>query len=113
MTARPPVVDHAAVARRLRRALVVIGTVVLAAWLVAAVRSGGAALADLAGLVGLGLVAAFAVELVVVGGAALRGLLEAGARGDRLSSPDVALTPPQWRRRLARWRAGGPRRDAC
>lgn len=104
MSDRPPVVDLPATARRLRRLLVGIGATVLAVWLVRALTIGAARPSDLAALVGLGLLVAFLVEVVVVGGAALAGLLEAGARGDRLSGPDVTLLPPQWRRRLARRR---------
>ena len=108
---RPPVIDLATTARRLGRVLAAIGVVVLAVWVVRSTIAGAARPRELAELVGFGLVAAFVVEVVVVGGAAMRGLLAAGARGDRLSGPDVALLPPQWRRRLRRrpWH----RDDAC
>jgi hypothetical protein len=39
------------------------------------------------------------VEFVVVGGSALRGMLRAGERGERLASGDVMLLPPQVRRK--------------
>ena len=39
------------------------------------------------------------VEFVVVGGSALRGMLRAGERGERLSGRDVMLLPPQVRRK--------------
>jgi hypothetical protein len=68
-------------------------------WIVAAVREGWPAFGRLGELVGFGLLAAFVIELVVVGGAALRGMLRAGERGERLSSDDVGLIPPQLRRR--------------
>jgi hypothetical protein len=109
---RPPLLDLPATARRLRRVLVTIAVLVLVAWAVRSVMGGAARLEELAALAGLGLLAAFLVEVVVVGGAALAGMLEAGARGERLSGPDVALLPPQWRRRLAR-RALRSRDDAC
>lgn len=112
MSERPPLVDLPATARRLRRALAVLGGVVLGAWAVRSALTGAVRLGDLAALAGLGLLVAFVVEVLVVGGAALRGMAEAGARGERLSGPDVALMPPQWRRRLA----GHLRRssdDAC
>lgn len=112
MTERPPLVDLPATARRLRRVLAVLGGLVLAAWIVGSALAGAVRLGDLAALVGLALLVAFVVEVVVVGGAALRGMAEAGARGERLSGPDVALLPPQWRRRLARrpWRSS---EDTC
>jgi hypothetical protein len=102
----PPlgIVDWHRTARRLRRQLAVILVVVAVAWLVLGIRSGGPTLRTLAELTGLGVLAAVAAEIVVVGGAALRGMLAAGARGDRLASSDVALLPPQVRRRLARRR---------
>jgi hypothetical protein len=102
----PPlgIVDWHLTARRLRRQLAVILIVVAVAWLVLGIRSGGPTLRSLAELTGLGVLAAVAAEIVVVGGAALRGMFAAGARGDRLASSDVALLPPQVRRRLARRR---------
>jgi hypothetical protein len=102
----PPlgIVDWHRTARRLGRQLAVIVVVVAVAWLVLGVRSGGPTLRSLAELTGLGVLAAIAAEIVVVGGAALRGMLAAGERGDRLASSDVALLPPQVRRRLARRR---------
>jgi hypothetical protein len=102
----PPlgIVDWHRTARRLRWQLGVILAVVVVAWLVLGVRAGGPTLRSLAELTGLGVLAAIVAEIVVVGGAALRGMLAAGARGDRLASSDVALLPPQVRRRLARRR---------
>jgi hypothetical protein len=96
----PRIVDWHRTGRRLRRQLVVIAGLVVVAWLVLAVRAGGPSLRALAELVGLGVLLAVAAEIVVVGGAALRGLLAAGERGDRLASADVSLLPPQVSRRL-------------
>lgn len=96
---RPSVVDYAATWRRLRLTLGVIGVAVLAVWLVGGILGDGPRLRGLAELLGIGLLVSFAVEAVVVGGSAVRGLLAAGERGDRLSSPDVSLLPPQVGRR--------------
>jgi hypothetical protein len=102
----PPlgIVDWSRTARRLRRQLGVIAALVVVAWLALGIEGDGPTLRSLAELSGLGVLAAIVAEIVVVGGAALRGMLAAGARGDRLASADVALLPPQVRRRLARRR---------
>jgi hypothetical protein len=97
----PPVVDFRRTARRLRTGLLVVGGIVLAAWGAFAL-DGGASLRELAELAGLGLLGTFVVEVVVVGGAAFRGLLAAGERGDRLATGDVSLLPPQLTRRRRR-----------
>jgi hypothetical protein len=96
---RRSVLDLPTTARRLRSSLLVVGALVLVLWVAAAVREGWPAFGRLGELVGFGLLAAFVIELVVVGGAALRGMLRAGERGERLSSDDVGLIPPQLRRR--------------
>jgi hypothetical protein len=91
----PPIVDWRRTARRLRTLLVGIGVVVVTAWVVIGVSGDGLEARLLGELVGLGLLVAFVAEVVVVGGSAIRGLLAAGARGHRLSHPDVSLLPPQ------------------
>jgi hypothetical protein len=97
---RPSVVDFPRTIRRLRTSLTVVGSLVLLGWLAAGALGGqGWSLRLLAELIGMGLFASFAVEVVVVGGAAARGLLDAGERGDRLASADVSLLPPQLTRR--------------
>jgi len=96
---RPPIVDWHRTARRLRRQLAVIAVLVVVAWVALGVARGTWTGASLAELAGLGVLLAFLAEVVVVGGAAVRGLLAAGERGDRLASGDVALLPPQLRRR--------------
>ena len=108
------VLDPGAIARRLGRTLAIIATGVVALWLVEVVRRGDPALDRLGTLVGLGLAAAFVGEVVVVGGGAVRGLLAAGERGERLAGSDVTLLPPQLvcmlgrvRRRRAERAAGG------
>jgi hypothetical protein len=98
----PGIVDWHRTGRRLRRQAVVIVVLVLVAWLALGVAGGGPTLRSLAELTGLGVLVAIAGEVVIVGGAALRGLLNAGQRGDRLSSSDVSLLPPQVSRRLFR-----------
>lgn len=94
-----PLVDYPATARRMRRSAIVIGTMVVVTWLVVGLVSGGPGLRDLPGFFLLGLVAMFVVEVWVVGGSAVRGMLRAGERGERLSSDDVAIIPPQLLRR--------------
>jgi hypothetical protein len=96
---RHAILDLPTTARRLRTSLLVVGVFVVVLWIVAAVSEGWPAFGRLGELVGFGLLAAFVIELVVVGGAALRGMLRAGERGERLSSDDVGLIPPQLRRR--------------
>lgn len=95
-------VDHARIGRRIRRWLAFLTVATLAAWLVGGVIGDGPTLQGLAGLVGVALLLAVMVEIVVVGGAAVGAALRAGARGERLAAPDVALLPPQLRRRRGR-----------
>jgi hypothetical protein len=96
----PGIVDWHRTGRRLRRQLLVIVGTVVVAWLAIGVVGDGHSLRSLAELVGLGVLLAIAAEIFVVGGAAVRGLLAAGERGDRLASADVSLLPPQVSRRL-------------
>jgi hypothetical protein len=93
------VVDWSSTARRLRRSLATIAVLVLVGWLVLGAVAGALDVRLLAELVGLGLLASFLVEVVVVGGGAVRGMLQAGERGERLSGGDVSLLPPQVTRR--------------
>lgn len=98
-TGSGPIVDLSRTARRLRLSFTLLGTVVVAVFAVASLTGGTAAWALLAELVGLALLTAFVVEVVVVGGSALKGMLAAGARGERLARDDVSLIPPQLLRR--------------
>ncbi|MFP4149515.1 MAG: hypothetical protein ACLFV0_08500 [Nitriliruptoraceae bacterium] len=104
-------IEWTGTARRLRRILVALGLLVVVAFGLVSLARGRAELALLAELVGLALLAAFAVEVVVVGGSALRGMLVAGARGERLASQDVGLLPPQILRRARGLPGCGP--DGC
>lgn len=94
-----PLVDFAATARRIRRSAIIVGSSVVVAWLVVGLVQGSPALGELPGFVLLGLVVMFLVEVWVVGGSAVRGMLRAGERGERLASDDVAIVPPQLLRR--------------
>ena len=96
-----PLVDFRRTARRLAIALGAIGALVVVLWAVLAVTS-DASVRLLAELGGLGLLVAVGVEVVVVGGSAVRGMLVAGERGERLASSDVAMVPPQLLRRRRR-----------
>jgi uncharacterized membrane protein YraQ (UPF0718 family) len=95
----PGVVEWSRTVRRLRRSLSTIAVLVVAGWLVLGALAGALDVRLLAELAGLGLLASFLVEVVVVGGGAVRGMLQAGERGERLSGGDVSLLPPQVTRR--------------
>jgi hypothetical protein len=92
---RAPIVDWPRAGRRLRISAVVIGAIVaggsLVTWLAAGTPEVGTWLFG-------GLVAMFIVELVVVGGSAVGGMLRAGERGHRLARGDVSLLPATARR---------------
>lgn len=88
-------VDWGRTGRRVRTSVTVLAAVVLVAWVVLSLAGDGFALGTLGGLVGAALGLLFLVELVVVGGAALRGMLRAGERGERLASDGVGLFPPR------------------
>lgn len=114
---RTPIVNWSRTARRLRFALFTLGGLVILAWLAFALAGDGLRVTRLAELVGVALLVALFIEFVIVGGAAVRGMLLAGERGDRLARHDVALLPPQLlRRRSSRTptddRFGGREHDA-
>jgi hypothetical protein len=96
-----PLLDFRRTARRLATALTIIAGLVLAGWGVLAVTA-GAPVRLLAELAGFGVLAAVAVEVVVVGGSAVRGMFTAGERGERLASADVSMIPPQLSRHRRR-----------
>lgn len=104
-----PIIDWSRTARRLRAILLVIGSSAVIGWLVIGFLGDGPTLPLLAELLGIGLLVSFAVEVIVVGGVAVRGMLAAGERGDRLASQDVFLLPPQLLRGHRRG-GGGPTR---
>ncbi len=95
----PVLVDWTVAGRRLRISAVALLSLAVLAWAVVGVAGDGVRLADVWGYVGLALAAMFVVEIVVVGGSALRGMLRAGERGERLAGSDVGLLPPQLTRR--------------
>lgn len=97
--ADPPIVDFSRAARRVRRSTLVLGSLALAGWLATGVVAGGPVVSDLGAWGGLALFGMFLVEVVVVGGSALRGMVNAGDRGERLAGGDVGLLPPQLTRR--------------
>jgi len=103
-----PIVDWSRTARRLRLSFSVLGGVVTIVFAIASLNAGAADWPLLGELVGLALLTAFVVEVVVVGGSALRGMLAAGARGERLARDDVSLIPPQLLRRARGQAACGP-----
>lgn len=92
-------VDYPRIARRLRRSLILLGTATIVLWLIGGALDGGLALQGLTELAGVAVLLALLLEVFVVGGAAVGGALRAGGRGERLASDDVALVPPQLRRR--------------
>lgn len=94
-----PLVDWSGTGRRLALSMVIVQVVALTVFLMRALFVEGAfSLSAWVSIAGLGLVLSFAAEFVIVGGAAASGMLRAGARGERLSSPDVGLKPPPIRR---------------
>lgn len=99
-----PLLDWARIGRRIGWSAAALGTLAVATWLVVGLASGGPALADLGGYLGLAAGGMFVAELVVVGGAAVRALLRAGERGERLAQRDVGLLPPQVTRWMGRRR---------
>jgi hypothetical protein len=95
-------VDYELTARRLRRSLTLLAAAALVLWLVGGAVRGGLSLRGLVELSGVALLLALLVEFLVVGGAAVGGALRAGGRGERLSSDDVRLVPPQLQARRGR-----------
>lgn len=114
MTETPPrhlLVDYARTARRMRRSALVLTSTALLAWLVTGLLGEGVDPADLGGWAGAVLLGMFLVEVVVVGGSAVRGMLAAGDRGERLAGSDVGLLPPQLTRRGGTASRAEPTRD--
>ncbi len=103
-----PIVDWSRTAWRLRLSFSVLGVVVVVVFTVASVNGGAANWPLLGEFVGLALLTAFAIEVVVVGGSALKAMLTAGARGERLARDDVSLIPPQLLRRARGQECCGP-----
>lgn len=96
--ARPdaaPIVDFARAGRRIRWSALLLGGAALVGWAVVGLLGGGPDPADLGAWAFGALVGMFLVEVVVVGGSALRGMVRAGDRGERLAGGDVGLLPPQ------------------
>jgi hypothetical protein len=84
----------------MRAVLATLGVVVVLAWLaVGLFGEAGFRPRLLAEFTGVALLVSFMAEVIVVGGAAVRAMLRAGERGDRLAGPDVSLLPPQLTRR--------------
>lgn len=99
---RGRIVDFRRTARRLARSALLLSVAAVVGWLVTGVAGSGVALSDLPAWLGAVLAGMFVVEVVVVGGSAVRGLLRAGEDGERLAGGDVGLLPPQVRRRVRR-----------
>ncbi|MBW3621452.1 MAG: hypothetical protein KY461_14500 [Actinobacteria bacterium] len=95
----PVLVDWSVAGRRLRLSALVLLGLALVAWVVGGLLHDGVAVRDVWGYLGLAAVGMFLAEIVVVGGSALRGMLRAGERGERLAGGDVGLLPPQLTRR--------------
>lgn len=93
-----PLVEWHRTALRIRRSVLIVSAVVLVVWLVTGLLGDGPTLQGLGGWAGVGMGALFVAEVVVVGGAAVRGMLRAGERGERLAGDDVGLLPTFRRR---------------
>ncbi len=102
------ILDWPGTARRLRRSALGLAAVVVTVFVVVSLSRGEATLGLLGELVGLALLVAFLIEVVVVGRAALRAMLTAGERGERLAGQDVGLLPPQLLRRARGQEGCGP-----
>lgn len=92
-------IDWTRIGHRIRRSAIVALSVIVVGSLATAVTRGSWREASIGGWIFVGAVIMIATEFVVVGGSALRGMLRAGERGERLAHPDVTLVPPQARRR--------------
>lgn len=97
-----PLVDWAFTARRLRRQLLIVAVGIVVVWLAVGIARGSLTFGLLGEVAGFGVLIAVALEIVIVGGAALRGMLRAGERGERLAGADVSLLPPQVTCRMRR-----------
>lgn len=100
----PPLLDWARIGRRVGWSAAVLLLLSVLAWLGIGLATGGPDLGDLGGYLGLAAAGMFVAELVFVGGAALRAMVRAGERGERLAGGDVGLLPPQVSRWLRRGR---------
>lgn len=101
MTGSPPehapLVEWEDVGQRVLRTSAATALAAVAAWVLWSLVAGDWSVPRLRNLFGLVVLVVFLVELWVVGGSALRGMLRAGERGERLSGRDVGLLPPQMR----------------
>jgi uncharacterized BrkB/YihY/UPF0761 family membrane protein len=97
-----PLVAWDRIGRRMGITAAVAVGLALVGWLVTGLASGGPSLGSLGGWIGLAVAVMFVAEVVFVGGAAVRAMLRAGERGERLARGDVSLLPPQLTRRLHR-----------
>jgi hypothetical protein len=103
-----PLVDFRATGRRVGRSGAALAAAAVAFWLGSAVVTGGFDPGLLGNAMGVALACLFAAEVVVVGGSALRGMLRAGERGERLADGDVGLLPTPLLRRRRRPDAPAP-----
>ncbi len=94
----PALVDWGLAGRRLIWSGAVLLALAVGAWIVTSLVAGSWQAGVLGNFVGLALAGVFLVEIWVVGGSALRGMLHAGEAGHRLAGSDVGLLPPQLRR---------------
>lgn len=94
----PVLVDWPRAGRRLARSAVVLSILGVTGWIATSIVTGHWRVSTVGNWMGLVIAGMLLVELWVVGGSALRGMLRAGERGERLSSRDVGLLPPQARK---------------
>lgn len=102
-----PLIDWARLGRRVGITAAVLGGLSVVLWLVTGVAGDGVRLSGLFAWIGGALLAMFVAEVVIVGGSAVRAMLRAGERGERLARGDVGMLPPQLTGRRA-----GPMRAA-
>lgn len=95
----PVLVDWPRAGRRLGRSALALAAAAVVGWVVTSLVTGSWRGGTLGNWMGLALAGMLLVELWVVGGSALRGMLRAGEEGHRLAGDDVGILPPQLRRR--------------
>ena len=93
-----PLVDWRSLGRRVGRVAVAIAAVAVLGAVVTGLVSGWSRSVALTWAF-LGVAGVLVAAMVLAGWSALRGMLRAGERGERLAGGDVGMIPPQLRRR--------------
>lgn len=94
----PRLVDWRSLGRRVGRVVVVVAVLAVLGAAVTVLVDGWSVRVPLAWAF-LAVAGVLVAAVVLVAGSALRGMLRAGERGERLAGEDVGVIPPQLRRR--------------